>query len=193
VRLRSVARVALASALAVGASAAAGQTFRIEVLHRLLQASPNGTVRFQEVRESPWLASPIESRGRMISSGSQLEKIVEVPRQETWRILPDRLLLIPAGGGAAKELKFSTAPAAAVLARALRQAVAGDLPALENDFQAVLDGDERQWSLQLTPRSPETARFLKQLELRGAGSHLRTIIVLETQGERTTTTLTPEP
>jgi len=193
VRARSAVRVALALTLAVAESAASAQEFRMEELHRLLQASPKGTVRFQEVRESPWLASPLESRGRMTASGSQLEKVVDFPRQETWRILPDRLLLITSGGGVPKELRFSGAPAAGVLAGALRQAVTGDLPALENDFQAVLDGDERKWSLQLTPRSPETARFLKQLELRGSGSQLRTIILLETRGERTTTTLTQEP
>jgi hypothetical protein len=52
-----------------------------------------------------------------------------------------------------------------------------------------LSGDEREWTLQLTPRHPDVARQLKQIGLKGAGRRLLTIVIQESQGDRTTTYL----
>ena len=175
--------------LAGACGVAAAQPISVAALQRLLQNAPKHEVRFQEIRESPWLSAPVEASGSMSSSATMLEKRVEKPRRETWRILDDRMQLVGPAGGSVKEIKFSESPALAALANALRRMMAGDLQALDKDFQLVPGGDERLWTLQLTPRRPEIARFLKQLELQGTGVHLQVIVILENQGERTTTRL----
>jgi hypothetical protein len=101
--------------------------------------------------------------------------------------------LLAPDASTARELMFTDVPAVAALANALRQAMAGDLQALDKDFQLVPGGDQRLWTLQLTPRRQEIGRFLKQLELQGAGPQVQVIVILESQGERTTTHLTSEP
>lgn len=189
---RTVRSALIATALAAAGMAAA-QPISVAGLQRLLQEAPKRELRFHETRESQWLSAPIESSGRMSSSATMLEKRVEQPRRETWRILNDRMQLIAPGSTAVKEFMFSEAPAVAALANALRHVMAGDLQALDKEFRLVPGGDEQLWTLQLTPRRQDTARFLKQLELQGTGRHLQVIVILEGRGDRTITRLTAEP
>jgi len=125
----------------------------------------------------------------MRSNAMMLEKRVERPRPETWRILSDRMQVTTPGSDGVKEVMLDQAPAAAALANALRRVMAGHLEALNEDFQLELSGDEREWSLQLTPRHPDVARQLKQITLQGAGRRLAVIVIQESRGDRTTTHL----
>jgi hypothetical protein len=172
---------------------AAGPSFALTVpeLQRLLQASPPKAVTFTETRESPWLATPLESRGTMHSTAGALEKRVTAPREEIWRMLADRVEYVGPGGAVNKQILFSQAPAVAVLADALRRLIAGDLTALERDFRIALRGDRQSWTVRLTPIAANAVRYLDHLEIEGIGSELRSITVLERQGERTTTRLHP--
>jgi hypothetical protein len=159
-------------------------------LQRLLQASPQPAMQFQEVRESPWLAAPITSRGTLRSTPEALEKRVESPRKETWRLLPDRMEW-QAADGVVKQIRFADVPAAAALSDVMRHAVAGDFVSLQRDFDVEVSGDDRAWRALLKPRNPSIVRQLEQVELQGAGGMLQVIIVVERQGERTTTRLQP--
>jgi hypothetical protein len=171
------------------AAAAFAQALSVPRLQRLLQQAPQADVRFTETRESRWLAAPIESSGSLRSNAMMLEKRVERPRPETWRILSDRMQVTAPGLDGVKEVMFDHAPAAAALANALRNVMAGDLEALNKDFQLDLSGNEREWTLQLTPRRPDVARQLKQIGLHGAGRRLEGMVIQESQGDRTTTQL----
>jgi hypothetical protein len=170
----------------VGAGAAFAQPLSIGRLQRLLQEAPHADVRFTEMRESRWLAAPIESSGTMRSNNMMLEKRIERPRPETWRILSDRMQVTAPGLDGVKEVMLDRAPAAAALANALRGVMAGDLGALNKDFQLDLSGDEREWMLRLTPRRPDVVRQLKEVELEGTGRRLGRIVIQESQGDRTT-------
>ncbi|NPC57960.1 LolA-related protein [Caenimonas soli] len=185
-------RIGLGLGLAwVCAAAIGADVLTVAELQRLLQSSPRSAVAYQELRESPWLAAPMTSRGIMHSTPQSLEKRVETPRQETWRLLPDRVEWVGAGATGRKQIMFSDAPALAMLSDVMRRVVAGDIVALERDFKIELRGDERAWTAQLQPRKPEIARQLESVELQGTGARLQVIIVAERQGERTTTRLQP--
>ena len=183
----------LALALAVTALAgttAAADAIPVPQLQRLLQNSPRSAVPFEETRESPWLATPLNSRGTLHSTPQSLEKRVESPRRETWRLLPDRLEW--AGpGSAAKQILFSQAPALGALSDVMRRVVAGDFAALERDFRIDLHGTDAAWRVNLVARKAEVARHLESVELQGTAGRLQVIIVSERQGERTTTRLSP--
>lgn len=158
-------------------------------LEQALRSDPVHSVPFEEVRESRWLEQPQISRGTMILDSGRIEKRVIVPRAATWRILEDRVVWIGVEGAKSRELLFSAAPALGVLAGALRRVVAGELTALESDFQIDLSGDERRWTMRLRPRDPAVARVLESIDLQGAESRLLTIVVLERPGDRTVTRL----
>jgi hypothetical protein len=182
-------------------------------LQRLLQSAPAVDIPFVEQRQSPWLTEAVESRGtvRSLPQGG-LEKQVESPKRETWRLLPDRMewqSLAPAAGSGgntgnagnssnssnssntSKQILFSKAPALGVLSDAIRHVVAGDFPALERDFKVVVQGDAKQWTAHLQPQSTEAVRYLDHLEMQGSGSRLLTLVVVERKGERTTTRFYP--
>jgi hypothetical protein len=177
----------LLAALILAGAAGLAHGLTVPQLQLLLQAAPQPDARYEELRESPWLSSPVTTRGTLHVTPQALEKRVELPRQETWRLLDDRLEWAGPGGAGRKQILFSQAPALKALADVTRRAVAGDLVALERDFKIVLNGDERVWSAQLQPRTPLLARQLESVELQGTGGRLRVLIVSERHGERTTT------
>jgi hypothetical protein len=156
-------------------------------LQRLLQSEPARELAFDEVRESPWLAAPVASRGTLHSNGQRLEKRITHPRVETWRLLPDRIEWVGAEASQRRQMRLADAPALATLASALRHVIAGEVQALERDFLLDLRGDVSGWTLLLNPRADSAARQIDHLELQGAGGQLQQIIVVERQGERTTT------
>jgi hypothetical protein len=167
-------------------------------LQRLMQSAPVVDIPFVEQRQSPWLAEAVESRGtvRSLPQGG-LEKQLEFPKREIWRLLPDRMewkSLASTGdntGNTSKQILFSKAPALGVLSDAIRHVVAGDFPALERDFNVVVEGDAKQWTAQLQAQSTEAVRYLDRLEMQGSGSRLLTLVVVERKGERTTTRFYP--
>lgn len=175
----------VASLACLGINAASALT--VPELQRLLKTETPRSLVFEETRESPWLAVPVQSRGTLHSSPGMLEKRVMTPRQETWRLSVDRMQWIGPDGATSKEILFSDSSAVAALANALRHIVAADLDALAADFYIELRGDERQWAVRLRPRSAAVRRQIDYLELQGEVSAMKTIVVVEPQGERTTT------
>lgn len=175
----------------VGLVALSGRSAALSVpeLQRLLQASPRESVSFVETRESPWLTLPVQSAGTMRSGPDVLEKRVETPRPETWRMLPDRVEWVASDGTTTRHMLFSQSPGLAVLAGTLRLVVAGDLAALEPIFRMESRGNQASWTLRLNPRGGDAARYLDHVELEGERGEIRVISVVERQGERTTTRL----
>ena len=174
-----------------GSQAVAGGSWTVGQLQRLLQSSDKPVVTFQEVRESPWLSTPAMSRGTLRTIPGGLEKRVDSPRSETWRLLADRLEWVGAGGSESRQILFTQVPAVAPLSDLMRQVVTGDLASLQRDFQIELSGDERVWSAQLRPRGAQVSRYLDNAQLQGTQGQLQVIIVTLKNGERTTTRIAP--
>lgn len=181
---------ALVSCLLLGLTGAAdAQALTPAVLQRLLQQASKPDMRFHEQRESRWLATPVVSTGTLTLSATMLEKRIDAPKRETWRILGDRMQLFRSGSDGITEFIFDRVPAVSVLAHALRHAVAGDLQALDQDFQLSLTGTESRWTVSMKPRRPGVAQYLKEMELQGSGGRLQLIVISESQGDRTSTRL----
>jgi hypothetical protein len=177
----------------LGLAVLSGQSAALSVpeLERLLQASPRDSVSFVETRESPWLTLPVQSTGTMRSGPDVLEKRLETPRIETWRMLTDRVEWVGPDGTTTRQILFSQSPGLAVLADTLRRVVAGDLANLDRTFKMETRGNLDNWILRLHPRGGDSARYLDHVELEGGRGEIRVISVVERQGERTTTRLHP--
>lgn len=158
-------------------------------LQRLLHERKARDLRFVEIRESPRLPKPLESRGTLHATSESLEKRVEWPSAEIWRILPDRMEWVAGDGAAVKSVRFDKAPAAGALADGLRLAVSGELLALQRRFAVSIDGDASGWSATLKPRDAQLARFVEALTIKGVGGTMKTLVVVQVRGGRTTTEL----
>ncbi len=172
-------------------AAAPARALDIDALQRQLHGATQPVYRFDEVRESPWQPAPVRSQGTLRARDGVLEKVVESPRQETWRLLPDRLQLLRPGRPEASEVRFSAVPAVGVLANALRLVLIGDLAQLGQAFELALTGDERQWVLHGAPRNPDGRRAVRSIELQGSGTLLKALVFVDGQGERTFMRLEP--
>ena len=159
-------------------------------LQRLLTPNAGATVNFEEVRESPWLAAPIVSKGSMQVTANGLEKRVESPKRETWRLLADRVEWQSADGRV-NQIPYARAPALGALAGVMRRVIAGDVAGLQKDFDVQLAGDERAWRAQLVARDAQVRSQLESIEVQGTGGAIQVLVVVDHQGEKTTTRLQP--
>ena len=159
-------------------------------LQHLLKANARPSVTFEEVRESPWLAAPAVSKGSMRMTADGLEKRVDSPRRETWRLLADRVEWQGADGRVSQIL-YRQAPALGALAGVMRRVIAGDVVALQRDFNVELAGDEHAWRAQLIPRDAQVRSQLESVEVQGTGGAVQVLVVVDRQGEKTTTRLQP--
>lgn len=185
----------LALGLGVGLGLLQGMTasaagFGLDELEQRLRADTRREVRFHETRESPWLATPAESRGTLVASpDGSLEKRVETPRPETWRLRQDRLERIGPDGEIVGTVSYENFPALGIMARAMREGIAGRLDALQGEFTLRLQGTPERWTLELLPRAAAASRHVERVELQGDATGLRTLVVVERNGARTSTYL----
>ena len=63
----------------------------------------------------------------------------------------------------------------------------GDLAALRERYEVRFEAAAPHWRLALTPRDPVVRRFIASLTLDGEGQALREMVLLERDGDRTTT------
>jgi hypothetical protein len=156
-------------------------------LQKILQTARGESTSYTETHESPWLNTPSESRGMLRATADMLEKRVESPRRETWKLYADRMELIDSDGRVAKAINLSQAPSMMVLSDTLRAVLSGDMVALLREFTVEIGGSPQAWQASMRPRKAEAARFLERVELNGDGAGLRVLTIIERRGDRITT------
>lgn len=169
------------------AAVASAETITLDRLESILSASKKEPIKFEELRESPWLETAEHSHGTMHALPDFLEKRVEFPRNEIWRLYADRIVRVEYSEGEAQEVSFGNSEQIAVFANALQRIAIGQFSELKSAFQLSLTGDEGDWSVRFKPRSADVQQYLEWIEATGNGSALRKIIVMEPGGDRTTT------
>ena len=171
-------RVALIAALLwSGIAAAAAPQLTAAALQRLLQAAPQRDLRFIEVRESHWLEAPVQSSGIMRAGAAVLEKRVDQPRARRGACCTTGCSAGRRRTAARGSVQRGASDGAAGRRNAQRRG--GRPAALDKDFRISVAGDERLWTVQLTPRRAEASRYLNQMDLQGAGARLQIIVILE--------------
>jgi len=68
--------------------------------------------------------------------------------------------------------------------RLMQSIVGADEESLQAAFDATAQGSPERWTIRLTPRAREMARFLREVRL-GGGRHLESIEIEETSGNST--------
>ena len=175
----------------VGGLSQAAQPFTSQDLARMLSDNAPPSVGYEEVRESPWLSTPVISRGTLHASAPMLEKKSHPPAPQTWRLYPDHMEWFDANE--TRVIRYETQPQLGALANALRGVVFGDFSIISNDFNVHLEGTPESWRLRLTPATVELSGLLKELEFHGNGTHIEKFIIIEAQGDTTTTVLSYVP
>jgi len=158
--------------------------FDVAALMQQLAQTQEVKAPFVERKFSAVLAVPIDSSGTLVYRRPDLvEKIVAKPRPERFRILKDEVIV--ERGGKEQRIALASQPVLAAFAASLRGVLAGDAAVLQKFFRLKVAGDERAWTLELTPANDAVAGHVERITVAGRGGRVEKIDTLEPTGDRT--------
>jgi Outer membrane lipoprotein carrier protein LolA-like len=183
------AAVVLAMAVAdLAGAAAATAPFDVKELMHDLAAAPKAAISFTETRHSSLLKEPLVTTGELrFSPPDTLERRVDAPFPERYRVEGDRMTIERPGAGAPRTLSLTSQPLLANLVDTVRAMLRGDLPALARLYRIELAGDRDDWALTLLPSDPAMVEFVSSVHVTGHRGMLARMEVVEPNGDRTVT------
>ena len=153
--------------------------------------------RFTERKFSALLKAPVESSGTLVFRAPDLlEKRTVAPQRESVRIEGNVVTYegAPLGGNVQKRtFALSDAPQLAALIECLRATLAGDLPALRRHYDVSwsVSPSQKGWQLTLAPREQALRDAVAKVVMRGAGSEVSAVEIVEANGDFTLMQITP--
>lgn len=160
----------------------------IEQLMQSLAKTRQGRATFTEKKYIAVLEKPVESSGELsYSAPDRLEKKTIKPKPETM-LLEGGVLTIERGNRK-HVLQLQDYPELAGFIDSIRGTLAGDRKALERSFKLQLDGNAERWTLILLPSDLRMAQTVQQIRIAGARDNVRSIDILQTDGDRSAMTI----
>ena len=182
---------ALLLALALPLAAASAGPDPLDALMHELATRRHGHVSFTEVQYLAVLDRPLESSGELwYEAPDRLEKRILKPRPET--LVLAHGVLSATRGHHTRSVELAAWPQIAPLLESIRATLSGDRASLERIFSVRLEGDAARWTLRLAPRDPDAARAVSAVLITGAGADLRSVEILQADGDRSLLTIGPE-
>jgi len=151
-------------------------------------AGTSGVVaRFREVKELALLSEPLEVRGTLyFVPPDRLARVTTAPSSTRLVIDGDRFVFRDAAGG--ETLDLSENPVAREFVSNFIVLFNGDLDALRSRYEPEFTVEGRRWRLVLRPRHRPLSDAVERITLVGEGRALARMELLESDGDRTTTT-----
>ncbi len=188
--------VACGLVLACGAAAAPAflhpaEPFTAKQLMRTLAENKASRAEFVEKKYLASLDRPLESSGELIYvAPSRLEKRTVKPKPEV--LIVDGGTLTIERNGTRRSIALASFPEVAAFTESIRATLAGDLDALLRDYRVDVDGSPAQWRLTLLPSDPKIAALVSRVTVTGREKRVDAIEVLQADGNRSVTTITPK-
>lgn len=189
--LRLLAAIVLAaSACCAAAQQATTPGFTLDRLMSLLAQRQHGEVTFVELDYFAILDRPLKSAGVLLyEAPSHLEKKTLEPRQESLILDGDQLTVQRRHH--TYHMQVSAYPQVAPYVDAMRDTLGGNEEALQKVFRVSLTGTLAQWQLTLVPLDHAVARKVKQVAISGSQDLIRSIEILQADGDHSVMTLAP--
>ena len=165
------------------ANIAHADNFDLVHLMQLLSLAPESEVSYTEKKYSSLLTEPVVSSGTLAyRRPDTVEKNILSPRKESFRIAGEELIV--ARKGSEKSYPLSSQPLLAAFAASLRGVLGGDAELLRQHYRLVLEGDKKEWRLEMTPIEDEIGHYVEQISVSGHAGHIEQIEVRERSGDR---------
>ena len=186
---RALACLALALAALQPALAPAADWDLGSLMSSLAKAK-SGRATFVEKKYFAMLDRPVESSGDLLyTAPDRLEKRTVKPKPET--MLVEGGVLVIERGRQKFSMQLTEYPELAGFIESIRGTLAGDRVALERVFKLKLDGDAERWTLALFPRDAKMASAVHLIRIAGSRNDVRSIEIIQTDGDRSVMTITP--
>lgn len=181
----------LVGALVLAGASWAAETFTANALMQTLAASKGSRADFVEKKYLASVDRPIESSGELVYvAPSRFEKRTVKPKPEV--MVVDGGTLSIERNGTRRSIALSSFPEVSAFTESIRATLAGDLDALQRSYRVQLDGSASQWRLTLLPSDPKIAALVSRVTVEGRDTRLESIEVLQADGNRSVTTITPK-
>ncbi|HEY1503258.1 MAG TPA: LolA-related protein [Stellaceae bacterium] len=146
--------------------------------------------QFTERKTMHMLTQPLIASGRLAYvAPAHIEKVTASPMPEKLVMDGDRVTIVSGPTNDTHTFSVTDFPQIGGLVEGIRATLAGDLPTIERIYTTRLSGAPAAWDLQLVPRDEDLARFVKWIEFRGDGNHIRTIDTEDSAGDRSEMTI----
>ncbi len=168
---------------------AIASTWTIDQLMQSLAKAPPSQASFTETKTLALLDRPVDSSGTLsYTPPDRLEKRTIRPKPETMIADGGTLTLIRPPKTFTLQLKEQ--PELAGLIDSIRGTLAGDKTVLERSFRLQLEGPAERWTLTLFPTNEKMAANVHLIRISGTQAEVRTVDVIQTDGDRSTTIIT---
>ena len=169
----------------------AGQAgFTLDQLMKLLAQRKHGTVPYVEEDHLAILDRPVKSSGVLVyDAPDHLEKRTLKPKPQSLVLDGDQLTV--QRGHRTYQMQLSSYPQVAPFVDAVRETLAGNEEGLQKVFEVGLTGSLEDWRLQLVPLDKAVARKVARVEIAGARDEIRSVAILQVNGDRSLMTLGP--
>jgi hypothetical protein len=182
--LKSIAPLALLCA------AAPAFALDLTALMSLLAQRSGGQARFTEERVVAGLDLPLRSSGRLtFAAPDRFERHTTEPRAESLEVQGNVIVL--KRGGRTRQTTLDAVPEMAALVDALRGTLTGDAAVLRKQFRTEVAGNEARWTLTLTPTDARLWSQVRQMQIGGERSDVRSIELWLAGGDRSTMSIEP--
>lgn len=180
---------AAAAPAGAAASAPAG-AYSVQQLMQAMSQVKTSRARFVEKKFLSIVNTPLEYTGGLAyNAPDKLEKFTQTPRQERMLLEGDKLTLENAKKQR-RVVMLSEYPMVRAFTESIRSVLAGDLNSLQRFYKVSMEGSEAQWYLLLSPIEPSMQGVVKEIRFEGAKTSIKTIEIIEKQGDRSVMTIT---
>lgn len=167
-----------------------GSGTTLDQVMKLLAQRQHGEVSYVEKDYLSILDQPVRSSGVLVyEAPDHLEKRTLIPKRESLILEGDEMTV--RRGHRTYRMEMSAYPQVAPFVDAIRDTLAGNEKALEKVFEVGFTGTLADWRLRLVPLDKEVARRVQQVEIAGGRDEIRTVEILQRDGDRSVMTLGP--
>lgn len=179
----------LLSMSAAGFAAQEGRPgISLDELMKSLAQRKQGTVSYVEEDYLALLERPVKSSGVLVyQAPDHLEKKTLKPKKESLVLDGDEMTV--QRGHRTYRVQLSSYPQIAPFVDAVRETLAGNEAGLQKVFKVGLTGGLEDWKLELVPLDTKVARKVKRVEIAGARDVIRSVEILQADGDRSVMTL----
>jgi outer membrane lipoprotein-sorting protein len=144
--------------------------------------------RFREEKRIALLSAPIVTEGTLhYARPGRLVRRLSGPSVQV--VLVDGSRLRMRDGDRVETIDLASQPVVRSFVDTFGQLLAGDRAGLERSYRIEYAIDEgTRWTLTLRPRASPLDRFVREIRFEGEGLSLRTMVMVEVNGDVTTTT-----
>jgi len=165
-------------------------SWSVEQLMQRLAQVKSAKATFVERKHLRILSAPLESSGTLVyTAPGYLEKHTLKPKPESLVLEKDTLTFEDKTRNRRRTLKLQEYPVIWAFVESIRSTLAGDLQSLNRFYRVALEGSELDWRLTLDPREPDIQRMVNQIRIAGSRTSIRSIEIIEAEGDRSVMTI----